>query len=62
MQTLGQNVASLWTGTDPNNTTNNNIPWNGSVGATLALNSPGVGWCNFKNQTTLTAWENAWKI
>ncbi len=61
MQTLAQNTPSLWAGTDPNNTTNNNIPWNGSVGATLQASDPGVGWCNFKNKTTLQAWEKAWK-
>lgn len=62
MQTLVQNTPSLWAGTDPNNTTNNNIPWNGSVGASLTEpTDPGVGWCNFKNQTTLQAWENAWQ-
>lgn len=60
MTTLSQNTPSLWAGTDPNNTANNNIPWNGSVGATLQLTDPGVGWCNFKNQTTLQAWEHAW--
>src|SRR6185312_2545050 len=62
MNNLEQNTPTLWAGTDPNNTTNNNIPWNGSVGATLQLSDPGVGWCNFKNSTTLQAWENVWKI
>ena len=35
MTTLVQNTPTLWAGTDPNNTSNNNIPWNGSVGATI---------------------------
>jgi hypothetical protein len=61
MQTLAQNTPTLWAGTDPNNTTNNNIPWNGSVGATLQVSDPGVGWCNFKNQTTQHAWEQIWR-
>jgi len=60
MTTLTQNTPSLWAGTDPNNTSNDNIPWNGSVGATIQLTDPGVGWCNFKNQTTLQAWEQLW--
>jgi hypothetical protein len=60
MTTLSQNTPTLWAGTDPNNTTNDNIPWNGSVGATIQVSDPGVGWCNFKNQTTLQAWEHQW--
>ncbi len=60
MQTLSQNTPQLWAGTDPNNTTNNNIPWNGSVGPTMTATDPGVGWCNFKNQTTIQAWKQAW--
>jgi hypothetical protein len=61
MTTLTQNTPSLWAGTDPNNTSNDNIPWNGSAGATIQVTDPGVGWCNFKNQTTIQAWENIWK-
>lgn len=62
MTTLIQNTPTLWAGTDPNNSANDaNIPWNGSVGATLQVSDPGVGWCNFKNQTTLQAWENLWQ-
>ena len=30
MTTLAQNVPVLWAGTDPNNTSNFNIPWNGT--------------------------------
>jgi hypothetical protein len=60
---LVSNAISLWAGTDPNNTNTpppNGLPWNGSVGATLDASSPGVGWCNFKNPTTLQAWESKW--
>jgi hypothetical protein len=60
MTTLAQNTPTLWAGTDPNNTANNNIPWNGSVGATILVSDPGVGWCNFKNSTTIQAWDKQW--
>ncbi|MDR3570716.1 MAG: hypothetical protein P4L81_00755 [Candidatus Pacebacteria bacterium] len=60
MQTLAQNTPSLWAGTDPNNSSSTNIPWNGSTGATITATDPGVGWCNFKNQTTLQAWIKNW--
>jgi hypothetical protein len=53
MATLVQNTVSLWAGTDPNNSSNTNIAWNGSI-------SPGTGWCNFQNQTTLQLWEQQW--
>jgi hypothetical protein len=56
MQTIETNVPQYWVGTDPNNTTNNNIPWNGNIGPAQALSDPGVGWCNVTNQTTLEAW------
>jgi len=61
MTTLTQNTPELWAGSDPNNQSSTNIPWNGSVGATLNASSPAVGWCNFQNQTTLQAWEQKWK-
>lgn len=61
LNTLTTNTPQLWAGTDPNNTSNNNIPWNGSIGATQLASDPGVGWCNFKNPTTLSAWESLWK-
>jgi hypothetical protein len=57
-----QNTASLWAGTDPTNTSNNNIPWNGTIGATIQSTDPGVGWCNYQNKTTLQEWESMWKI
>jgi hypothetical protein len=60
MTTLTTNTPSLWAGTDPNNSANDNIPWNGSVGATIQLTDPGTGWCNFKNPITISAWEHAW--
>lgn len=60
MTTLVQNTPELWAGSDPFNSASTNIPWNGSVGATLNASSPGVGWCNFNNQTTLSAWEQKW--
>ncbi|HTR18540.1 MAG TPA: hypothetical protein VMH91_00985 [Candidatus Paceibacterota bacterium] len=62
MTTLVQNTPELWAGSDPLNSSSTNIPWNGSVGATLNASSPGVGWCNFQNQTTLSAWEQKWRI
>jgi hypothetical protein len=62
MTTLTQNTPELWAGSDPNNSSPpaGGIPWNGSKGATLNASSPGVGWCNFQNQTTLSAWEQIW--
>jgi hypothetical protein len=60
MTTLVQNTPELWAGSDPLNSSSTNIPWNGSVGATLNASSPGVGWCNFSNQTTISAWEQKW--
>jgi hypothetical protein len=61
MATIQANVPSFWAGTDPNNTTNNNIPWNGTIGPAQTLSDPGVGWCNITNQTTLNAWEQQLK-
>jgi len=55
MQTLVQNTVQFWAGTNPNDSTQTNIPWNGSI-------NPGTGWCNFQNQTTLQLWEQKWKI
>ncbi|HUO50377.1 MAG TPA: hypothetical protein VMU25_02330 [Candidatus Paceibacterota bacterium] len=53
MQNGVQNTVTLWAGTNPNDNTQTNIPWDGSV-------SPGTGWCNFKNQTTLNMWIQKW--
>ena len=56
MTTLQQNTPTLWAGTNPNNTSDDDVPWNGSVGATINQGDPGEGWCNFNDQSTLTRW------
>ncbi len=55
MQTLAQNTLQLWAGTNPNDSTQTNIPWDSSI-------TPGTGWCNFQNQTTLQMWIQKWKV
>ena len=55
MQTLLTNTINLWAGTNPNDTTQTNLPWDGTV-------SPGAGWCDFQSQSTLQQWEQKWQI
>lgn len=61
MQTLETNTPELWSGVDPDNSSDTNVPWNGSIGATINQGDPGEGWCNYQNSTTISQWENLWQ-
>lgn len=45
-------IAKTWAGVGPNS--DQNLPWDGS-------DTPGTGWCNVNNQSTLNAWIQRWQ-
>ncbi|MBM3260827.1 hypothetical protein FJY93_00215 [Candidatus Kaiserbacteria bacterium] len=49
---LVQNTINTWAGTDSQG--ESTIPWDHSI-------SPGVGWCNYQSQGTLTSWDQRWR-
>lgn len=51
--TLRDDTIKLWVGTDPDNSSITDLPWDGNT-------SPGTGWCNADNETTKAKWYELW--